>query len=106
MSRRKRREQLKNLRQRNLVKSMEMQARVNIQNKQKGTYFHLTPTAKHNELKISEWFTIQNEISALAKRQAEMKRIKRMQRAMDRRIKHKTAIYDDRAGVFLSLIHI
>lgn len=51
--------------------------------------------AKYDQLKVSEWFTIQNEISALAQIQSEMKRIKRVQKVMERKIKNKTELYDD-----------
>jgi hypothetical protein len=51
--------------------------------------------AKYNELKLNEWFTIQNELSALAKRQAEMKRVNRVQKILKKRIKNKEEKYEE-----------
>jgi hypothetical protein len=84
----KRREKRKREVQRNIIKSMEMQAQLNIEQKRRGNSF-LT-LAKYNDLKLKEWFTIQSELSALAKNQTEAKKINRLHRIMRNRHSRKT----------------
>ena len=46
--------------------------------------------AKYNDLKLKEWFTIQSELSALAKNQTEAKKINRLHKLMRNRQGRKT----------------
>ena len=50
---------------------------------------------KQNYLRLSEWFTIQNELSVLAQKQSEMKRLNREQRLLKKRIRNKEDQYNE-----------
>jgi len=62
------------------IKTMEERSKVIIEKKKK---------AKYNELKLNEWMLIQNELSALSKRQQEMRRINKLQKRLKKKIKTK-----------------
>lgn len=59
---------------------MEMKCRMNIENKKKD---------KLNQLKVKEWYIIQNELNVLAHRQYEMKKLNKIQKLLKKRIKKK-----------------
>ncbi|CAI2363970.1 unnamed protein product [Moneuplotes crassus] len=73
-------------RKRKLVQSMEEKSKMIIEQKKK---------AKHDELKLNEWMTIQNELSALAKRNAQMAKITKMQQRLKKKIKTKQEQYSE-----------
>jgi hypothetical protein len=78
---------------------MEEQSKLIIKRKNEGkaTYpknIKYITIDRYNKLKLKEWTTIQNELSALVTRKAEMKKLTRVQRMLKRRIKDREEHYD------------
>ena len=76
-----RRKETKRLqKRRNYVKSMELRCKANYEIKKKH---------KLDQLKVKEWYIIQNELNTLAQKRMEMRKLNRVQKVLKKRIRNK-----------------